>query len=58
MVENDIKAMGYSTESMESIREPMEKEARQKQMMLGGLGAISPVRGRPGYHQHHDHVHL
>ena len=41
MVENDIKAMGYSTESMESIRKPMEKEARQKQMMLGGLGAIS-----------------
>ncbi len=29
------------TESMESIRKPMEKEARQKQMMLGGLGAIS-----------------
>ena len=40
-VENDIKAMGYSTESMESIRKPMEKEAQQKQMMLGGLGAIS-----------------
>ena len=40
-VENEIKAMGYSTESMESIRKPMEKEARQKQMMLGGLGAIS-----------------
>ena len=40
-VENEIKAMGYTTESMESIRKPMEKEARQKQMMLGGLGAIS-----------------
>ncbi len=40
-VEKEIKAMGYSTESMESIRKPMEKEARQKQMMLGGLGAIS-----------------
>src|SRR5699024_2255947 len=39
-VESDIKAMGYNTESMESIRKPMEKEARQKQMMLGGLGAI------------------
>ena len=33
--------MQFSTYSMESIREPMEKEARQKQMMLGGLGAIS-----------------
>ena len=40
-VESEIKAMGYSTESMESIRKPMEKEARQKQLMLGGLGAIS-----------------
>ena len=40
-VESEIKAMGYSTESMESIRKPMEKEAQQKQMMLGGLGAIS-----------------
>lgn len=40
-VENAIKGLGYTTESMESIRKPMEKEARQKQMMLGGLGAIS-----------------
>ena len=40
-VEQEIKNLGYSTESMESIRKPMEKEARQKQMMLGGLGAIS-----------------
>ncbi|MBC5729559.1 ABC transporter permease [Pseudoflavonifractor hominis] len=40
-VEQEIKAMGYNTESMESIRKPMEQEARQKQMMLGGLGAIS-----------------
>ncbi len=40
-VEKDIKAMGYSTYSMESIRSSMEKEARQKQLMLGGLGAIS-----------------
>ena len=40
-VENTIKTLGYPTESMESIRKPMEEEARQKQMMLGGLGAIS-----------------
>lgn len=40
-VEAEIKAMGYNTSSMESIRKPMEKEAKQKQMMLGGLGAIS-----------------
>ena len=40
-VENDIKVMGYNTDSMESIRKPMGEEARQKQMMLGGLGAIS-----------------
>ncbi len=40
-VESEIKGLGYSTESMESVRKPMEKEARQKQLMLGGLGAIS-----------------
>lgn len=40
-VEKNIKQMGYQTSSMESIRQPMEKEARQKQLMLGGLGAIS-----------------
>ncbi|MCQ4895367.1 ABC transporter permease [Anaerotruncus sp. DFI.9.16] len=40
-VENTIKGMGFRTSSMENIRKPMEKEARQKQMMLGGLGAIS-----------------
>lgn len=40
-VEEEIKAMGFQTSSMESIRKPMEKEAQQKQMMLGGLGAIS-----------------
>ena len=28
---------------MESIRKPMEEQARQKQMMLGGLGAISLI---------------
>lgn len=41
LVEQQIKAMGFRTSSMESIRKPMEQEARQKQMMLGSLGAIS-----------------
>lgn len=40
-IEKAIQAMGFRTFSMESIREPMKKEARQKQLMLGGLGAIS-----------------
>ena len=40
-VESAIKALGYSTYSMESIRESMEESARQVQLMLGGLGAIS-----------------
>lgn len=40
-VDNEIKNLGYNTESMESTRKTMEKEAHQKQMMLGGLGAIS-----------------
>lgn len=40
-VESEIKKLGYSTYSMESIRKPLEEEARQQQMMLGGLGAVS-----------------
>lgn len=40
-VEKTIRELGFTTSSMESIREPMEREARQKQLMLGGLGAIS-----------------
>lgn len=40
-VEKEIRKMGFRTSSMETIRKPMEQEARQKQMMLGGLGAIS-----------------
>lgn len=39
--QKEIDAMGFNTWSMESIREPLQKEARQKQIMLGGLGAIS-----------------
>lgn len=39
--EKEIQQMGFRTSSMESIRKPMEQEARQKQLMLGGLGTIS-----------------
>lgn len=40
-IESSIKSMGYYTYSMQSMRESMEKSARQVQLMLGGLGAIS-----------------
>ena len=40
-VEKQIKALGFRTSSMESIRKPMEREARQKQMMFAGIGAVS-----------------
>lgn len=40
-IEKEVKKMGLRTSSLESIRKPLEQEARQKQMMLGGLGAIS-----------------
>lgn len=40
-VESEIKKLGYSTWSMESIRKPMQDEANQRQMMFGGLGAVS-----------------
>lgn len=39
--EKQIAHLGYRTNSMESIRKPMEQEARQKQLMLSGLGAVS-----------------
>ena len=40
-IEEVIKADGYETSSMETIRKPMEEQARQQQSILGGLGAIS-----------------
>lgn len=40
-VQEAIEEMGFGTWSMESIRKPMEEQARQQQMVLGGLGAIS-----------------
>ena len=40
-VEEYIKSFGYETNSMESIRKPIQEQARSQQMMLGGLAAIS-----------------
>lgn len=40
-VEQEIKDLGYHTFSMQSIREELAKQARQIELMLGGLGAIS-----------------
>ncbi len=40
-VEEQIKAHGFETSSMETIRKPLEDQARQQQMIFGGLGAIS-----------------
>lgn len=40
-VENQIKSLGYSTYSMESVRKPIEKDANQKQLMFAGLGIVS-----------------
>lgn len=40
-VEKAITKMGFRCNSMEAIRKPMEKEAKQKQMMLAGLGTVS-----------------
>lgn len=40
-VQDAIEELGFSTWSMESIREPMEQQAKQQQLILGGLGAIS-----------------
>lgn len=40
-VQKAIDADGYNTSSMEDIRKPLQQEARQKMLLLGGLGAIS-----------------
>lgn len=40
-VEEAIGAMGFNTYSMESVRKPMEEQAAQQQLLLGGLGAVS-----------------
>lgn len=40
-VEEIIQGYGYETNSMETIRKPLEEQARQQQIILGGLGAIS-----------------
>ena len=39
--EKDIRKLGFRTSSMESIRKPMEQDLRQKQMLLGCVGAVS-----------------
>lgn len=40
-IEKAIKEMGYEPSSMESIRESINKQTRQQQIMLAGLGGIS-----------------
>ncbi len=40
-VQKELDTYGFDTWSMESIREPLQEEARQKMLLLGGLGAIS-----------------
>lgn len=40
-VETQIKAMGFETESMETIRKPMQQNAQKQQLFLGIMGGIS-----------------
>ena len=40
-VNDAIKELGFETSSLESIREPMQKQMQQQQIFLGSLGAIS-----------------
>lgn len=40
-VETKIKAMGFETRSMETIRKPMQENARKQQLFLGTMGGIS-----------------
>ena len=40
-VEEYITSLGFNTNSMESVRKPIQEQANQQQMILGSLGAIS-----------------
>ncbi|WP_283607826.1 ABC transporter permease [Faecalispora anaeroviscerum] len=40
-VQDAIKALGFQTYSMDSMRESVEQQTRTIQMILGGLGAVS-----------------
>lgn len=40
-VEAAIQAFGFNTNSMESIRKPLEEQSRTMQLFLGGIGAVS-----------------
>ncbi len=40
-VENAIRQLGCNTQSMTEYRKNMQEESRNKQMMFGGIGAIS-----------------
>ncbi len=39
--QKEIDTYGFNTSSMESVREPLQQEAQQRMLMLGGLGAVS-----------------
>ena len=57
-VEQAIKDLGYSTYSMQSMRDELNKQTRQIELMLGGLGVdLASGRGHRHY-KHDDHVHL
>ena len=53
-VEQSIKDLGYSTYSMQSMRDELNKQTRQIELMLGGLASGRGHR----HHEHDDHVHL
>lgn len=40
-VQKFIDDLGFNTSSLENIRKPMEEQAKQQQLILGSLGAIS-----------------
>lgn len=40
-VDDAIKALGFDTYSLDSVREPMQKQMQQQQLFLGSLAAIS-----------------
>ena len=57
-VDQAIKEMGFETYSLDSVREPMQKQDAAATAVFGQPGCYLSVGCCHRYHQHNDHVHL
>ena len=57
-VQQQLITMGYEASSRMDWLESSQKQSSMVQAVLGGIGAVSPVRRSHRHRQHHDDVHL